>query len=123
MHDRNKAQYWIERLRLEPHPEGGHYKEVYKANETIFKTNLPKRYQGDRAFSTSIYFLLQKNEFSAFHRLKSDETWYFHGGDPIELLIIDHRGILEKMVIVRSLSLLFVMGTGLQLKQRVNSHC
>lgn len=95
----NKAQYWIERLNLEPHPEGGHFKEIYRSEELIPEAGLPDRFENKRSFSTSIFFLLQKNEFSAFHRLKSGETWYFHDGDPLELFIIDKKGSLQKIVI------------------------
>jgi len=95
----NKARYWIDHLRLKPHPEGGHFKEVYRSDELIEKSNLPERYTDDRAFSTSIYFLLQQAEISAFHRIKSDETWYFHDGDELELFIIDSAGSLIRKIL------------------------
>jgi len=90
----SKAKTWIEKLDLQPHPEGGHFREVYRSEEVIFKENLPNRYQGDRSFSTSIYFLLERGEISAFHRLRSDETWYYHDGDNLEIFIIDKAGSL-----------------------------
>lgn len=92
----SRAKFWIEKLKLQPHPEGGHFREVYRSDEVIFKENLPKRYQGDRSFSTSIYFLLERGEVSAFHRIKSDETWYFHNGDSLEIYIIDQGGSLHR---------------------------
>ena len=52
--------YWVEKLKLEPHPEGGFYREVYRSNEIISEVSLPERFSGDRVFSTSIYFLLNK---------------------------------------------------------------
>lgn len=90
----NKAEYWINHLGLHLHPEGGHFKEVYRSSEKITGNNLPDRYTESRSFSTSIYFLLNKDEISAFHRIKSDETWYFHDGDELELFIIDENGSL-----------------------------
>ena len=57
----DKAQYWIEKLELKPHPEGGHFREVYCSDEKLSKDSLPDRFGGDRSFSTSIYYLLQKN--------------------------------------------------------------
>ena len=95
----NKAGYWIDHLGLKSHPEGGHFKEVYRSDELIEKSNLPERYAADRVFSTSIYFLLQQGEISAFHRIKSDETWYFHFGDPIEIFIISPEGELSQKVV------------------------
>jgi len=85
-------QYWIEKLGLEKHPEGGYFKEVYRSEEIIPKQSLHKRYLGDRNHSTSIYFLLTSNEFSAFHRIKSDETWHFYSGSPVTVHMIDESG-------------------------------
>jgi len=96
---RNKAKYWIDQIGLKPHPEGGHFKEVYRSDELIIKNDLPERYAGDRPFSTSIYFLLQQGEISGFHCIKSDETWYFHDGDELELFIIDSAGSLIRKVL------------------------
>lgn len=89
---RKTAKYWIRQLRMEAHPEGGYYKEVYRAGEFIQKKGLPNRYSGFRAFSTSIYFLLTGDQFSAFHRLKSDEVWHFYQGDPLVLHILVGNG-------------------------------
>ncbi|MGB0525313.1 MAG: cupin domain-containing protein [Flammeovirgaceae bacterium] len=83
------ANYWIEKLGLTKHPEGGYFKEVYRSNETMKQESLPARYTGDRAFSTSIYFLLTGNEISAFHRLQSDEIWHYHTGSSATVYEID----------------------------------
>lgn len=82
------AQYWIHRLTLQPHPEGGYYKEVFKSQNEIVRpqTTVKKR------ACTSIYYLLENNNFSAFHRLASDELWYFHKGSPLLIHIIDEKG-------------------------------
>ncbi len=75
-----EAKYWINTLGLKPHPEGGYYKEFYRADEEISMQALPQRYQGNRSFCTSIYYLLQGNDYSAFHRLKSNELWHYYAG-------------------------------------------
>lgn len=89
MYDTN---YWIKKLNLDKHPEGGYFKEVYRADELIKKEHLPERYSGDRNYSTSIYFLITSESFSAFHKIKSDETWHFYYGSPLSLHIIDKKG-------------------------------
>lgn len=86
------AKYWIEKLGLENHPEGGYFKEVYRADEIIPAQSLHERYSGERNHSTSIYFLLTGNEFSAFHRIKSDETWHFYTGSPVTVHMINSKG-------------------------------
>ena len=64
----------IARLGLEPHPEGGHFRETYRAAQLV---DTP---QGPRAASTAILFLLQAGERSCWHRIRSDEAWHFHAG-------------------------------------------
>jgi uncharacterized protein len=88
------AEFWINRLGLMRHPEGGFFKEVYRSGEVISKKGLPERYTSFRPFATSIYFLLESHEFSAFHRLKSDEVWHFYQGSPLTLFIIHPLGEL-----------------------------
>lgn len=87
-----KVKYYIEKLQLLPHPEGGYYREVYRAGEMILAEYLPGNFKGNRNISTSIYFLLQRNDFSAFHMLKSDELWHFYDGSSVKLSIIDEDG-------------------------------
>ena len=79
------ANAWIERLRLQPHPEGGWFREVYRSHEHIALDALPERFDGSRAFSTAIYFLLNAGEISRLHRIQQDEVWHFYDGDPLEL--------------------------------------
>jgi predicted cupin superfamily sugar epimerase len=88
----NDAQYWIDKLDLEPHVEGGYFKETYRSAENIDKRALHERFSDDRSFCTAIYFLLHNNDFSAFHRIKQDELWHFYSGDPLIIHIIDWRG-------------------------------
>jgi len=88
------STYWIEKLCLQKHPEGGYYKEIYRSDETIPHLSLPSRFESDRCFSTSIYFLLENDNFSAFHRIKSEEIWHFYKGTSITLYIITEDGLL-----------------------------
>ena len=89
------SKYWIKKLSLQKHPEGGYFKEIYRSNESISNYSLPDRFDGDRCFATSIYFLLEKNNFSAFHRIKSDEIWHFYQGESITIYTIDNSGNLK----------------------------
>ncbi|MFA8343959.1 MAG: cupin domain-containing protein [Rhodothermaceae bacterium] len=85
----------IKRFNLQKHPEGGYFSEVYRSEEKINKEALPERYGSDRNFGTSIYFLIDGENVSNFHRLKSDEFWYFHCGSTIEVHIIYPDGKYE----------------------------
>jgi predicted cupin superfamily sugar epimerase len=85
----------IQKYNLEPHPEGGWYKQTYKSNEEIAAVALPERFGANRTFSTAIYFLLEKGNFSAFHRIKSDECWHFYAGGPLVIYIIEQNGELK----------------------------
>ncbi len=79
------ARYWIKKLNLLQHPEGGYYREIYRSAEKIRKDSLPVRFEGSRCFSTSIYYLLQGREVSYLHRIKSDEVWHFYQGSPLAI--------------------------------------
>jgi len=85
----------IKEFDLFPHPEGGYYKETYRSAEMIPSTALPARFAGNRNFSTAIYFLLEEGNFSAFHRIKSDECWHFYAGGPLLVHVIHQNGTLE----------------------------
>ncbi|WP_144510711.1 cupin domain-containing protein [Bacillus sp. FJAT-22090] len=76
------ANYYIQHLELEPHPEGGYYKSTFASADSI----------GERQLYTSIYFLIEVGNISHFHRLKSDELWYFHGGSSLVVSVIDEAG-------------------------------
>ena len=92
------ADYWIERLHLEPHPEGGYFRESYRSAGVIPASGLPN-YFGSRNFSTAIYFLLKGAEFSAFHKLKSDEIWHYYDGCALNLHVILPEGTLITKVL------------------------
>jgi predicted cupin superfamily sugar epimerase len=91
-HSLDDADRWIELLQLEKHPEGGYYRETYRSEEAIDKKHLPERFNGDRCFSTAIYYLLKGNDFSAFHRIKQDEVFHFYAGSSLTIHIIDSSG-------------------------------
>lgn len=82
----------ISKLKLQPHPEGGFFKETYRSDELIDTKTLPSRFNGKRAFSTSIYYLLEGEDFSSFHKIKSDEIWHFYFGSPVVLHLIYENG-------------------------------
>ena len=85
---------YIRYLNLAPHPEGGYYKETYRALETIPYGSLPTRFapSHDRSFATAIYYLLLAGEFSAFHRINSDEVWHFYAGGLLHIHVLHPDG-------------------------------
>lgn len=85
------AKYWVEKLKLQEHP-GGFFKETYRAEESISQSALPPRFSGDRAFSTAIYYLLNRDDFSAFHRIRQDELWHFYYGSSLTIHVISEAG-------------------------------
>ncbi len=89
----------IKQFNLQPHPEGGWYSQTYKSNEQVNAKALPGRFGADRFFSTAIYFLLDKGNFSAFHKIKSDECWHFYAGDPLLVYLIKQNGELETVTL------------------------
>lgn len=92
---RLNADFWIDKLKLQSHPEGGYYKEIYRSDENIPGSGLPSRFSGNRSISTSIYFLLKKGQKSVFHRIKSDEIWHFYDGEQITIYVIKDSGELQ----------------------------
>ena len=93
------AARWIELLRLTPHPEGGFFRETYRAEETIASAHLPARFAGSRAFATAIYFLLEGRQVSRLHRLRSDGVWHFHAGGPLVIESIAPDGVAGRAVL------------------------
>jgi len=91
---RPDASYWLERLQLNRHIEGGAFREVYRSDLILSRQSLPLFFQGDRNASTHIYFLLAAGQFSAFHRIAADELWHFYYGDPLLVYEIGHNGRL-----------------------------
>jgi len=79
---------WIKHLNLQPHPEGGWYREVFRSANQVTRLNSAAAKQA----CTSIYYLLEEADFSGFHRIASDELWYFHKGEPLLIHAIDENG-------------------------------
>lgn len=78
----SQMNYWVQKLGLEKHPEGGYYRETYRS---------PLQYEG-RSLSTHIYYLLPGERYSRFHRLRYDEHWYFHHGSSMKIYFLHEDG-------------------------------
>ncbi len=89
----------IEKFGLTLHPEGGYFKEVYRSTGEIDANALPTEFQSARNYSTSIYFLLTSDTFSAFHKIKQDEIWHFYSGSPLILYMISESGTFTEHII------------------------
>jgi predicted cupin superfamily sugar epimerase len=85
---RTDLETLVRRLALAPHPEGGFYRETFRA--PLVLGGLP--HGGPRHASTAIYFLLPAGTFSAFHRVRSDEVWHHYDGDPVALHVVADGG-------------------------------
>ncbi len=94
MISQHPAEFWIENLKMKPHPEGGFWSPAFRSKEVFKKESLPKRFNSDRNFYSSIYFLLRGNEFSALHRLSTDELWHFCAGCSLSLYTINPNGFV-----------------------------
>lgn len=90
----NRAAYFIAKLQLEPHIEGGFFRELYHSSQTI-PAHSERQKDNQRYLSSTIYYLLRSGEVSRFHRLKSDEIWFYHYGAPVIIHIIDELGQLK----------------------------
>ncbi|MBU0727642.1 MAG: cupin domain-containing protein [Pseudomonadota bacterium] len=85
----------IKILDLKPHPEGGYFRESYRAKGKVEVNEL----KGSRNYSTAIYYLLESNDRSKLHRLASDEVWHFYLGDPLVIVEIDETGSVKETVL------------------------
>ena len=74
MHPR--AAHLVQQLRLEPHPEGGFFRQLFRSSDAV----TPADGRGTRTALTTIYFLLPRNDVSRWHRVASDEVWHFYEG-------------------------------------------
>ncbi|SIS55887.1 cupin domain-containing protein [Belliella pelovolcani] len=88
---KRRIEELVAQLDLIPHPEGGFYKEFYRANLGVSTDS------GERSIMTSIYFLLTSENISKFHQIKSDEMWFYHEGSPLTVHVIDSKGQYEKI--------------------------
>lgn len=87
------AEYYIKHLNLKPHLEGGYYMESFHGEDKI-KTGTAEGIEKERFLWTSIYFMLCTGEVSHFHRLESDELWYYHDGEALTIYMITPEGQL-----------------------------
>lgn len=92
------AARWIRELALEPHPEGGWYRESYRAGDQ-FPGPSHTGFPAGRSHSTAIYFLLEQGNFSAFHRIRSDELWHHYDGDGADVHIIEPGGAYRRLAL------------------------
>ena len=79
------AEYYIKNLEMIPHVEGGYFKESFLSEDNV---------RENKKLWSSIYFLLRTGEVSNFHRLKSDELWYYHDGEALTIYMISPQGKL-----------------------------
>lgn len=97
------ARALIQYLALEKHPEGGYFKETYRSADKYAGTDSAD-FPSGRSLSTGIYFMLQKEDFSAFHRIKSDEMWHFYTGTSIVIYVLHPSGRLEEIHLGQQIS-------------------
>jgi len=90
------AEYWIEKLQLQPHVEGGYFREIYRSEQKVKLVN-----NSEKIFhaGTDIYFLLgspSEGQFSAWHYLENtEEIWHHHVGDDVKIYYIDNNAQLQ----------------------------
>lgn len=82
----------IARLKLLPHPEGGYFRETYRAPLQLGASSLAPHFSGARSASTAIYYLLAAGDRSRLHRIRADEVWHFYGGDPLQVVALTATG-------------------------------
>jgi predicted cupin superfamily sugar epimerase len=85
------AQYWIERLELVRHIEGGFYRQIYASKKQC-------KEHGNRDLATCIFYLLDGNDFSAFHKINGDEIWHFFIGSSLTIYILNEKDSKLKIV-------------------------
>lgn len=93
-----EAAKLVKKLELEKHPEGGYFRQTYRSGTIV---NI-EGYDGERNISTAIYYLLVGKQFSAFHKIRSDEIWHYYAGGSIALYAIDNEEKLSKIKIAKS---------------------
>jgi predicted cupin superfamily sugar epimerase len=92
----DRARELIHGLGLQPHPEGGHYREIHRSESHVE----PFDGRAQRTAGTAIYFLLAAGEVSRWHRVASDETWHHYEGEPLELWIAAPDGARSRRVLL-----------------------
>src|SRR5688500_12365283 len=87
----NNSKYWIEKLELVRHIEGGFYKQIYASKRQCQEN-------GNRSLATCIFYLLEGNDFSAFHKINGDEIWHFFIGSSLTIYIFNENDSKLKIV-------------------------
>lgn len=90
------ASYWIDALRLDRHPEGGYYRETYRAGSGAVAGDGKQK-----SFSTAIYYLLPSDDVSRLHRLRSDELFHFYLGSPLTVHVLDESDGYRRIALGR----------------------
>jgi predicted cupin superfamily sugar epimerase len=95
----SRKEFLIKKLDLKTHPEGGFYKETYRCAQGLQRTDI----NTFRCFSTAIFYLLGKDDFSRFHRIKSDELWHHYEGGSLTIHLIHDDGKYEALYLGKNL--------------------
>ena len=90
----NDPDSLIQKYQLQPHPEGGYYREVYRSDQELLSPVTNEK----RNTVSHIYFLLKRGQFSRFHKVLNDEIWNFYGGSPLKIIEFDGINIEEKII-------------------------
>lgn len=85
----------IQNLELLPHPEGGYYKRTFASQDSF----VPEGRDQERAIASAIFYLLSGKDFSAWHRIQSDEMWHHYSGCGVHIHAIDEAGVLTTHVL------------------------
>lgn len=93
----NRKEELIRALELNPHPEGGYYREVYRSRELLRISG--EEFPAGRNLSTSIYYLLGGDDRSLFHRIRSDEVWHHYEGSSITIHMIHDDSLYQATVV------------------------
>lgn len=100
----SEANILIKKLALQPHPEGGYYRRTYQSDDSI-NINTTQDKDKTRLAASAIYYLLKSNEYSAWHKLKSDETWFHHKGSTLTIHMINtNTGEYSKVLLGSDIS-------------------
>jgi uncharacterized protein len=100
--DPRQLERLINKLELAPHPEGGLYRQTYRSEECIFRSDASGG-RVERHASTAIYYLLRNDDYSAWHRIDADEMWHFYLGDPLFIHVLHPHGELVTHILGNTL--------------------
>jgi len=92
----------VSKLELAPHPEGGLYRQTYRSEERIRRSDAGQG-RVERRASTAIYYLLCHDDYSAWHRIDADEMWHFYLGDPLFIHVLSPHGELVTHILGNTL--------------------